>query len=186
MTSGQAKFFQQTVLLVVQYFHSEEAPCSFPSVQRKAGPLYVSILNRAGLSRGTCCRQFRLQVTVVTLLPSLLTENKANQAPKCFNLCRINQGWNALIALKLPPSTCAHVGGSQWYEIVLQYSHGPTFGQSSSAKVANYLISSRHCSQVDLEEQGLAQEEHCEIAGVPTSGKRAGFPGQQPWPTVLP
>lgn len=41
MTSDPVKFFQQTVLFVVEYFHSEESPCSFPSAERKAETLWV-------------------------------------------------------------------------------------------------------------------------------------------------
>lgn len=61
MTSGPAKFFQQTVLLLVQCFHREESPCSFPSAERKAGTLWVSVVSRAqaGLARATCHRLFR-------------------------------------------------------------------------------------------------------------------------------
>lgn len=47
MTSCPAQLFQQTVLLIMQYFHSEGAPSSFPSAERKAGTLYVFIFQQS-------------------------------------------------------------------------------------------------------------------------------------------
>lgn len=66
----------------------------------------------------------------------------------------------------------------------MQYSHGPTYGPASSARVASSLTSSQQRSQGGPVEQGLTWEEHSKTAGVHTSGKRTGFPGQQPWSCI--
>lgn len=50
MTSDPAKFFQQTVKLVVQYFHSEESPCSL-AMQRGKQALF-GYLSSAGIKVG--------------------------------------------------------------------------------------------------------------------------------------